>query len=304
VSKLAPTFLGSLQVRPIGKASYPPFSLERLPKKPMKRSLKFVPLIIVMIALLVFTTSCGKQDANPNNNYSFNIGSLLITLRPILPPKALSALPSDYLQVNVDVGSFHFSTNDTAFTCFESLIPFVFTEEIDWPGLFVVAYNDCRTGTTRPTSQLEAALGAQGSLLPNQGDLIAMWTFPQSDLPGCTTDSLGATSCTLQTPTPVPPATLDVSPSPNCPMDASGNYICTVTLTLVNSGSVDWSVSSESDLPNATFDPSSGTLSSTDQTSQQVTVTIPGADCPAGGHFDVSWTGSNTPTVEPFTCST
>ena len=304
MTKLATTFLGSLQVRPIEKTSYPPFSLERLPEKPMKRSLKFGPLIIVMIALLVFTTSCGKQSANPNNNYSFNIGSLLISLTPILPPKALSALPSDYLQVNVDVGSFHFSTNDSAFTCFESLVPFIFTEEINWPGLFVVAYNDCRTGTTRPTSQLEAALGAQGSLLPDQGDLIAMWTFPQSNLPGCTTDSSGATSCTLETPTPVPPPMLNVTTSGTCPPDSNGNYICTDTLTLVNSGSIDWSGSAESDLPGTTFNPPGGTLSSPDQTSQQVTVTIPGADCPAAGavgHYDYSWTGSNTSRVT-FTC--
>jgi hypothetical protein len=307
VTKLSSTFLGSLQVRLGDKTSYLPFRLERLPQKPTRRSLKFGSLVILMVALLIFTTSCKPNPDTGKYSYMFTVGSnILVGLRAIIPPLKISDNPTDYLEVNVDVGSFHFSTTDPAFQCFVSLgieALHIFTSKNpEYLGLFIAAYNDCRTGMTGPTSQLEAAFGAQGGLLPDQGDLLAMWAFPQPDLQGCTTDSSGATSCTLTTPTPVPPVTLSVSGTgTTCPTDANGNYTCTVTLTLVNSGSVDWSISAESDLPSTTFDPSSGTLSSTGQTSQQVTITIPGADCPAGGHIDISWTGSN-PDVVPFTC--
>ena len=94
-------------------------------------------------------------------------------------------------------------------------------------------------------------------------------------------------------PTTPPPPTLTLTASGNCPPDSSGNYICTDTLTITGSqGSIDWSVSAESDLPGTTFSPPNGTLSA-GQSPQSVTVTIPGSDCPAGGHYDYSWTGSN-----------
>ena len=40
-----------------------------------------------------------------------------------------------------------------------------------------------------------------------------------------------------------------------------------------------------------------------DQSPESVTVIIPGSDCPknSGGHYDYSWTGSNTARVT-FTC--
>src|SRR6266571_2803028 len=98
-------------------------------------------------------------------------------------------------------------------------------------------------------------------------------------------------------PTTPPPPTLTLTASGNCSPDSSGNYICTDTLTITGSqGSIDWSVSAESDLPGTTFSPPNGTLSA-GQSPQSVTVSIPGSDCPAGGHYDYSWTGSNTSRV-------
>ena len=94
-------------------------------------------------------------------------------------------------------------------------------------------------------------------------------------------------------PTTPPLPTLTLTASGNCPPDSSGNYICTDTLTVTGSpGSIDWSISAESDLPGTTFSPPNGTLSA-GQSPQSVTVTILGSDCPAGGHYDYSWTGSN-----------
>jgi hypothetical protein len=102
-------------------------------------------------------------------------------------------------------------------------------------------------------------------------------------------------------PSPSPPPQLTVTVSGTCPPDSNGNYICTDTLTVTGSqGSISWSVSAGSDLPGTSFSPRSGTLS-TGQ-SQQVTVTIPASDCPAGGHYYYSWPGSNTYTVK-FICT-
>lgn len=44
-----------------------------------------------------------------------------LTLTPIVPPKALSARPSDYVQVNLTVGTFSFSTDDPAYQCLETV---------------------------------------------------------------------------------------------------------------------------------------------------------------------------------------
>src|SRR6266704_4717972 len=104
-------------------------------------------------------------------------------------------------------------------------------------------------------------------------------------------------------PTTPPPPTLTLTASGNCPPDSSGNYICTDTLTITGSqGSIDWSVSAESDLPGTTFSPPNGTLSA-GQSPQTVTITIPSSDCPtySGGHYDYSWTESHTARVT-FTC--
>jgi len=112
------------------------------------------------------------------------------------------------------------------------------------------------------------------------------------------------TSTPTSTPTQAPPPpVLTVAASGNCPPDNNGNFICTDALTISGSqGSIDWNVNAENDLPGTTFNPSNGTMTA-GQSPQSVTVTIPGSDCPkySGGHYDYSWTGSNTARVT-FTC--
>ena len=149
---------------------------------------------------------------------------------------------------------------------------------------------------------------ASGTLSPGKSVQVTVSSIPCSHTEFNFTGSGGAQPLTAlwdcsQTPSPTPqPPILTVNASGNCPPDTNGNSKCTDTLTITGSqGSISWSVNAESDLPGTTFNPQSGTLSA-GQSPQQVIVTIPRGDCPAGGHYDYSWTGSHSSRVT-FTCT-
>ncbi len=139
-----------------------------------------------------------------------------------------------------------------------------------------------------------------GTLAPGKSVQVTISSIPCNHANFTFSGSGGAQPVTALwncSPTTPPPPTLTPTASGNCPPDSSGNYICTDTLTITGSqGSIDWSVSAENDLPGTTFSSPNGTLSA-GQSPQSVTVTIPGSDCPAGGHYDYSWTGSHTSRV-------
>ena len=58
------------------------------------------------------------------------MGNVNLRLTPIIPPKALSWKPSDYVQVDLTVGNFSFSTDDPAYQCLETVattvLPIIF----------------------------------------------------------------------------------------------------------------------------------------------------------------------------------
>ena len=100
---------------------------------------------------------------------------------------------------------------------------------------------------------------------------------------------------TVQVPWSCTPPTLKVTLSGNCP-----NNVCTEWVEEAGGpGTVNWTVAADSDLPEATFQPSSGSVS-TGEAKKQVRVIVPSSGCPAGGHWDYTWpTGRYRVT---FTC--
>ncbi len=134
-----------------------------------------------------------------------------IQLTPIIPPKALSTLPSDYVQVVVNVGTLTFSTDDPQYKCLESLTPLFFEEETLFPNVILVAYENCR----QIVHTEQEPLASLSSLLPNSGDLYAMFTFPDNNSTLCSSSSSQCLDFESPTPTPtVPPSTPTPTPAP------------------------------------------------------------------------------------------
>src|SRR5215469_15340480 len=126
----------------------------------MKRLIKLVPLVIVLATLGGCYVSCGSgvPPANPSyytliwNPEMSGFPNVNLTLTPIIPPKALSWKPSDYVKANLTVGDFSVSTDDPTYQCLETVattvLPIIFapqSEISDFAAIndFLVGYQDC-----------------------------------------------------------------------------------------------------------------------------------------------------------------
>lgn len=125
----------------------------------MKRLVKFVPLVIILVTLGGCYSSCGPiHIGSPSYTLTWNpevsgFSNVNLTLTPIIPPKALSWKPSDYVQVDLTVGNFSFSTDDPAYQCLETVattvLPIIFAPESEViSGFnaindFLIAYHAC-----------------------------------------------------------------------------------------------------------------------------------------------------------------
>lgn len=225
----------------------------------MKLVAKWVLIVLMIGPLMASIAACGPPTANiSQHKYTLQgtfsasgFPNVTIQLTPILPPKALSTLPSDWVQVNVTVGDFSFSTDDPAFKCFEGVAPFLFTSEVDYPGLFIAAYNNCYTGDTKHAGV------AMVTHLPLddqcQTNCYAMFTFPKNDPSLCQTSSDGSTACfpatqpsAPPTPTPAPqptacgqgnstdPAAIITNPQTTTGLDANSNPTNPTTTFQIN----------------------------------------------------------------------
>src|SRR5258708_19789888 len=180
----------------------------------MKLSRKLLPFLLIVVSLSAWTCTIGSSPPPPNpHSYSYSFlgtfndpgfPNISIQLTPLIPPKLLSTLPSDYLQVDVTVGTLHFSTSNPVYKCLEAVVPLIFTEEIAYPGLFIAVYNNCGK-IILPSSPSEAMLGHL-SLATQQ---YAMFTFPRNSSL-CSTSSSGQSQCIL----PVNPTPTPVNPTP------------------------------------------------------------------------------------------
>jgi hypothetical protein len=97
-----------------------------------------------------------------------------------------------------------------------------------------------------------------------------------------------------------PPSLTVTVNTPTCPGDSTNGWTCTVTLSLASGdqGQLTWTSSVSSNLPGASLNPASGTLSAGQQT--VVTVSIPGNDC-VNGSFTFSGSDGSAATVT-WTC--
>lgn len=99
-----------------------------------------------------------------------------------------------------------------------------------------------------------------------------------------------------------PPALTAAATPSNCPPDASGNYICTDTVSesASSQGTLIWSASASNNLPGVTFNPPNGILGPNGST--KVTITVPANDCTSGS-FNYSEQGTSNPAVVTWTCT-
>lgn len=125
----------------------------------MKKLVKFVPLVIILVTLGGCYASCGPiHIGSPSYTLTWNpevsgFPNVNLTLTPIIPPKALSWKPSDYVLVDLTVGNFSFSTDDPAYQCLETVattvLPIIFAPQSEViSGFnaindFLIAYHAC-----------------------------------------------------------------------------------------------------------------------------------------------------------------
>ena len=105
----------------------------------MKKLGKFVPLVIILVTLGGCYASCGPVHfGSPSYTLTWNpevsgFPNVDLTLTPIIPPKALSWKPSDYVQVDLTVGNFSFSTDNPDYQCLETVattvLPIIFAPQ-------------------------------------------------------------------------------------------------------------------------------------------------------------------------------
>ena len=124
---------------------------------------------------------------------------ITINVTPLVPPKALSALPSDYVQVQVTVGTLTFSTDDPQYQCIQGLVPLLFDEELAYPGVFLAVYNNCGS----IVSKGQAGLITISRSLVGDSSLYVMFTIPHDSV--CSTNASGRRLCLATPPTSVPP---------------------------------------------------------------------------------------------------
>ncbi len=271
----------------------------------MKRGCLITIILIVILYAMLSWLKVLPWTRSPGHTYEFkgmfndpSFPPITVDATPIVPPKALSALPSDYVQVKLTVGTLTFSTDDPQYQCIQGLVPLLFDEELAYPGVFLAVYNNCGSLVYRG----QVGLMTISRPLVGSSGLYVMFTIPHDSV--CSTNSSGRRLCLATppapvpptptpTPTPVPPTptptptltppVLSVSPGnfklpgdPNCSYDSkAGFWNCAAVLA--NSGQSDLNWSASSNTPGVIFNPSSGTLPS--GITMPVTISVPGYSC-------------------------
>ncbi len=273
---------------------------------------------VTLLACILSVTACTVtlSFCNSSNSYTLTwhpgisgFPDVTLTLTPVIPPKALDAKPSSYVQVDLKVGSnFEFSTNDPKYKCLETVaatvLPILLAPENEVIGGFaavsdfLVVYQACGQFVQHPSAKLASLGGIAGKALiffqatgqklvsTANGQELSPLNLPQSPT---VTPSITPTQIT---PTPPPPA-LTVIPTgfngnKDCSYGANNGWTCSVTLnsSSSNQGDLAWSASS-SGLPGISFSQSNGTLSP--GTSQQIEVFVSASTvCPASASLAFS----------------
>lgn len=184
-------------------------------------------------AKTVFYTFTGRF-----NDPSFP--TITFPATPIIPPKDLSTLPSDRVQIRITGGKLTFSTNDPQYQCIQGQVPLLFDEELAYPGVFLAVYNNCGSIVSYEAGQAGLALVAS-PLIPHSGggDPYVMFTIPQNAL--CSTNVTGQRQClaakrSLHPVLSVSPSSIDLRYSSPCSYEPKPNDFWHCVLTLTNDG--------------------------------------------------------------------
>lgn len=277
----------------------------------MKRGFLIAIVLIFILYAILSWLRVFPWTKSPGHSYTYtftgtfhdpSFPSITINVTPLVPPKALSALPSDYVQVQVTVGTLTFSTDDPQYQCIQGLVPLLFEEELAYPGVFLAVYNNCGSIVDRGPEGLmtisRPLVGASG--------LYVMFTIPHDSV--CSTNASGRRLCLATPPTPVPPTptptpppvpppTWSVSPTALDASSCSQGPTCTVTLTEDSSSQsgITWTANSD---VGATFTPPNGSLSPGGQ--QQVTIS--GMAC-QNGAFTFTGSEGASPLSASWSCT-
>lgn len=262
----------------------------------MKRGCLIAIILIIILYAVLSWLKVLPWTRSPGHTYEFkgmfndpSFPPITIDATPIVPPRALSTLPSDYVQVKLTVGTLTFSTDDPQYQCIQGLVPLLFDEELAYPGVFLAVYNNCGSLVYKRQVGLMTTLQP----LPGSPGLYVMFTIPHDSV--CSTNASGRRLCLATPPAPVPPtpiptptptptpSLLTVSPGgfklpgdPNCAYDSkAGFWNCTATLA--NTGQSDLSWSASSSTPGVILNPSSDTLPA--GKTMLVTISVPGYNC-------------------------
>lgn len=296
----------------------------------MKNLRSWLRTIILLVCILSVTAcTVTLSFCEPSNSYTLiwhpgvsGFPDVTLTLTPVIPPKALDAKPSSYVQVDLKVGSnFEFSTNDPKYQCLETIaatvLPILLAPENEVIGGFtavsdfLVVYQACGQFVQRPPAKLASLGGIAGKALiffqatgqklvsTANGQELSPLNLPQSST---VTPSITPTQIT---PTPPPPM-LTVIPTrfngnKACSYGANNGWTCSATLSSSsnNQGNLNWSASS-SGLPGISFSQPNGTLSP--GRSQPVEIFVPAVTiCPVTANLIFSGP-ANTVTV-PWSCA-
>lgn len=274
----------------------------------MKRGCLITIILIVILYAMLSWLRVFPWTKSPGYTYTFtgtfndpSFPPITIDATPLVPPKALSALPSDYVQIQVTVGKLTFSTNDPQYQCIQGLVPLLFDEELAYPGVFLAVYNNCGSIVYKK----EMGLMTISRPLFRASGLYVMFTIPHDSV--CSTNASGRRLCLATPPTPtssptptptsVPPPTWSVKPTALDASSCSQGPTCTVTLTEDSSSQsgITWTANSD---VGATFTPNNTSLSP----GRQQQVTISGMAC-QNGTFTFTGSGGASPLSVSWSCT-
>ena len=186
-------------------------------RKPRSGCSRFVLVVFIILAIVSYffhnpirraISAAGFHIPPLTYTYTFtgkfydpSFPDITFQATPIIPPKALSALPSDYVRVQVTIGQLTFSTDDPQYQCIQGLVPLLFDEELAYPGVFLAVYNNC--GSIISKGQAGLMMISHPLIQDSSSDLYVMFTFPQDAV--CSTNTSGQRQCLATPPTLVPP---------------------------------------------------------------------------------------------------
>jgi hypothetical protein len=134
---------------------------------------------VSLVACVLSLTACSLSFARTSSNsYALTwhpgvsgFPDVTLTLTPVIPPKALDLKPSNYVQVDLKVGSnFEFSTDDPKYQCLETVaattLPILFAPEgevisgFEAVSNFLVIYQACGQFLQTSPVKLASSVGA------------------------------------------------------------------------------------------------------------------------------------------------